>query len=104
MLEVRTNGSLHSGCCADGICVIVDDFIEHQHKVSFNHKINLAKTVDRLYKKGRVSTAICDPPTFPSGLAMPSTYSTSTGLAQLAGLCFRPTPNGSVIPEGRSRA
>ena len=32
VLEARTNANLHDGCCVDGICVIVDDFIEHEKR------------------------------------------------------------------------
>ncbi len=45
---------LHDGCSVDGICIVVDYFIEHYKKVTSNQVINLATKVNKLYKKGSV--------------------------------------------------
>jgi hypothetical protein len=50
-LEIRTNIKLHYGF---NICVLVDDFIQNSSNVTYNHLINLAKTVDKLFRNERV--------------------------------------------------
>jgi hypothetical protein len=54
VLGTQTNATLHDGCCVDGICVIVDDFIEHEDKITFPRLINVAKMVDKVFQAGRV--------------------------------------------------
>ena len=54
ILGVKTLAKVHDGCCAGGICAIVDDYIKHTEVVTFEHMKNLAKQVDKLFKAGYV--------------------------------------------------
>ena len=54
VLESRTHPVMHVGCCSNGICVLVDDFIRSEKRITLSHLIDLVSKVDKLYKKGLV--------------------------------------------------
>ena len=54
VLDIESTAEVREGCFADGICVIVDKYIEHHTDVTFGHMAQLAKLVDKLHKEKRV--------------------------------------------------